>query len=121
MRGEIVRAFADERVKTAEGRKYHEMTVPALAFDGDVETKWFDFRACTGQTPKVRDAAWVAAEFRRPVRITGYAWSTADDFSERDPSSWRLQGSNDGKTWTDIHVVRGYFTTGMRNARAYEF
>ena len=121
LRGEIVRAFADERVKTAEGRKYHEMTVPALAFDGDVETKWFDFRACTGQTPKVRDAAWVAAEFRRPVRITGYAWSTADDFSERDPSSWRLQGSNDGKTWTDIHVMRGYFATGMRKARAYEF
>ncbi len=119
LRGEIVRAFADELVKTAEGRKYHATTVPAMAFDGNVETKWFDFRASTGQAPEVRAAAWVAAEFRRPVKITGYAWSTADDLSERDPSSWRLQGSNDGKTWTDIHVVRGFFATGMRNARAF--
>ena len=47
-------------------------------------------------------------------------WSTANDYNERDPSSWRLQGSNDGKTWTDIHVVCGYFATGVRNARAYE-
>ena len=45
--------------------------------------------------------------------------SSPDDLSERDPSSWRLQGSNDGKTWTDIHVVRGFFATGMRNARAF--
>ena len=77
------------------------------------------FFGADGQAPEVRAAAWVAAEFRRPVKITGYAWSTADDLSERDPSSWRLQGSNDGKTWTDIHVVRGFFATGMRNARAF--
>jgi hypothetical protein len=121
LRGEIVRAFADEQVKTTAGKMYHETTVPAMAFDGDVETKWFDFRASTSQAPEVRDAAWMAAEFKRPVKITGYAWSTANDYNERDPSSWRLQGSNDGKTWTDIHVVRGYFATGTRNARAYEF
>ena len=121
LRGEIVRAFADEQVKTTAGKMYHETTVPAMAFDGDVKTKWFDFRASTSQASEVRAAAWVAAEFKRPVKITGYAWSTANDYNERDPSSWRLQGSNDGKTWTDIHVVRGYFATGTRNARAYEF
>ena len=56
---------------------------------------------------------------RRPVKITGYAWSVADDYPERDPATWRLQGSNDGQNWTDIHAVRGFNATGARQVRAY--
>ena len=120
LRDEIVRALTDEQVKTTEGKWYHETTPPSKAFDGSVETKWFDFRASSSQTPEVRAAAWLGAEFKRPVKITGYAWSVAEDYPERDPAAWRLQGSNDGKTWTDIHVVRGYHATMVRQVRAYE-
>jgi len=121
LRGEIVRVFADEQVLTPDGRKYDPKTVPAMAFDGDIETKWFDYRGGAGKPAAVREAAWVAVELKRPVKLTGYAWSTADDHPDRDPATWRLQGSNDGKAWTDIHVVRGFSATGMRNAPAYRF
>ncbi|MBR5837627.1 MAG: hypothetical protein IKZ84_03715, partial [Victivallales bacterium] len=31
----------------------------------------------------------------------------ANDASERDPKDWVLQGSNDGKDWTDIDAQKG--------------
>ncbi len=39
--------------------------------------------------------------------ITGYAWYTANDRSERDPSAWRLQGSNDGGTINSFRPAAG--------------
>ena len=34
--------------------------------------------------------------------VTSYTITSANDFPERDPLSWSLQGSNDGSNWTTI-------------------
>jgi signal transduction histidine kinase len=41
------------------------------------------------------------------VRIDGYALTSANDFQDRDPRDWTLEGSHDGgKTWQTLDVRR---------------
>ncbi|MEY9094199.1 basic secretory protein-like protein [Paenibacillus sp. RC84] len=60
--------------------------------DGTSVTKWLTFNA-TG---------WLKFDFGKPVTIDGYALTAANDFAERDPKSWVLQGSNDNANWTSL-------------------
>ncbi|WP_308121243.1 ThuA domain-containing protein [Paractinoplanes bogorensis] len=60
--------------------------------DGDPNTKWL-VRTPTG---------WVRYELATAARITGYALTSANDSSGRDPKNWALQGSADGSSWTDV-------------------
>ncbi|WP_250002978.1 ThuA domain-containing protein [Actinoplanes sp. M2I2] len=60
--------------------------------DGDADTKWL-VRTPTG---------WVRYELASPARITGYALTSANDSSGRDPRDWTLQGSADGQAWSDV-------------------
>jgi len=78
--------------------------------------KWLDFRANAWRTPEDRDRVWLRIDFAQARRITSYNWATANDAVERDPAAWRLQGSYDGATWTDIDVRSGYVATATRNA-----
>jgi hypothetical protein len=57
--------------------------------DNDLNSKWLDF---TKFTPLVLD-------FGTLVAADGYRWATAGDADERDPVSWRVEGSEDGATW----------------------
>ena len=68
-------------------------------FDNDQKTKY-----CTpNATP------WVQYKFPDGVKpsIVAYSFRTANDAAERDPKDWVLQGSNDGKEWTDIDAQKG--------------
>ncbi len=68
-------------------------------FDNDKNTKY-----CTpNATP------WIQYQFPAGVKpsIVAYAFRTANDATERDPKEWVLQGSNDGKAWTDIDAQKG--------------
>ncbi|MEH1167789.1 ThuA domain-containing protein [Micromonospora sp. CPCC 205539] len=76
---------------TASGENPPNETKDKLT-DGDSGTKWL-VRTTTG---------WVAYELSAPKRITGYALTSANDSSGRDPRDWTLQGSADGQTWSDV-------------------
>ena len=92
---------------------------PALAFDGDLKTKWYDDRAGSPQTVK---AAWVTLEYVQPLEVTRYEWYTADQtwrYPLRSPAEWHFQGSNDNRTWTDLDVKRDVRTTAADTTRAY--
>ncbi|MBP5673916.1 MAG: discoidin domain-containing protein [Lentisphaeria bacterium] len=68
-------------------------------FDNDRNTKY-----CTpNATP------WIQYQFPDGVKpsIVAYSLRTANDASERDPKEWVMQGSNDGKAWTDIDSQKG--------------
>ncbi len=63
---------------------------PEKAFDGNTRTKY-----CT-----LSSTLWLQVRLAAgKKRIEAYALSTANDFPDRDPRNWTLQGSNDGRQW----------------------
>ncbi|MGW1157984.1 GH92 family glycosyl hydrolase [Streptomyces sp. NPDC002519] len=65
--------------------------------DGEPGTKWLTF-APTG---------WVEFDLDAPVTVVTYALTSANDFAERDPADWTLQGSTDGKDWKTLDTRTG--------------
>jgi alpha-L-fucosidase 2 len=70
----------------------------AAAADGNAGTKW-----CV--EPKGKDVVW-QIELPEPEVIGTYTFTSADDVPERDPQQWRLEGSNDGKSWSVLHEMK---------------
>ncbi|MEW2297183.1 GH92 family glycosyl hydrolase [Streptomyces sp. NPDC006743] len=65
--------------------------------DGEPGTKWLTFES-TG---------WVEFDFDKPVKITRYALTSANDYGERDPKDWTLKASADGKDWKSVDSRSG--------------
>ncbi len=101
---------------------YPAAECPPNLVDGNLSTKWLDWRLLSSHPESDHDRVWLRIDCPSLRPITGYAWYTANDFATRDPSAWRLQGSNDGgATWTDIDVRTGFAATSTRNALAGTF
>ncbi|MBK1833150.1 lectin-like domain-containing protein [Roseibacillus ishigakijimensis] len=83
---------------------------PGMIIDGDVNTKWLDFN----KSPLVFD-------FQTAQTFDAYQWTTGGDAPERDVVAWRLDGSNDGSTWTVIDMVDKHRTTGEELAFFYNY
>ncbi|MCA9151688.1 MAG: discoidin domain-containing protein, partial [Planctomycetales bacterium] len=68
---------------------------------GGGNDKW-----CCGKAGGISDnePSWVQAKLSEPFYLTSFTLSSANDVPERDPSSWALQGSNNGVDFTDIYV-----------------
>ena len=67
---------------------------------GNVNTKWLDRRI-----KDYPDYVWIQFDMAKPVNITAYSWSTANDADGRDPRDWRLLGSADGTTWAPVDYI----------------
>ena len=63
------------------------------AFDNNPNTKYLNFD---------KQNAGVTAKLNAGRAVKGFTLTTANDFSGRDPTSYKLYGSNDGATWTLI-------------------
>ena len=92
---------------------------PECAVDGNLGTKWLDFRADHNGNAARRSAVWIQFTFAEPTKLSGYRWYTANDFEERDPRDWRLLGSNDGVNWVVVDIVQGFCATSDRNKLAF--
>ena len=104
------------------GKIYPANESPAKLVDGNTSTKWLDFRILSSHPESDHDKAWLRIDYPSLRQITGYSWYTANDFPVRDPSAWRLQGSNDGgATWTDIDVQTGFSAPDGRTTLAGTF
>jgi len=66
---------------------------PLNAFDNNPNTKYLNFD---------KKNAGVTVQLNTGRAVTGFTITTANDFSGRDPTSYKLYGSNDGSTWTLI-------------------
>lgn len=71
--------------------------IAANLADANPDTKWLAF-AATG---------WVRYQLGSPGRAVRYSLTSANDAPERDPRDWRLQGSNDGSSWTTVDTRTG--------------
>ncbi|MWC30716.1 basic secretory protein-like protein [Paenibacillus sp. MMS18-CY102] len=95
----------------------------AKLYDGTSTTKWLAAQA----------SGYVRFDFAQTIALDGYAITSANDASERDPKSWTLQASNDGVSWTAIdsrsnenfynrHQRKDYAIAGNQTAyRYYQF
>ena len=66
---------------------------PANAFDNNPYTKYLNFD---------KQNAGVTIQLNAGRVVTSFKLTTANDAVERDPTSYKLFGSNDGSTWTLI-------------------
>ncbi|MFE9309156.1 GH92 family glycosyl hydrolase [Streptomyces sp. NPDC006706] len=78
--------------------------------DGESGTKWLTFEP-TG---------WVEFDFDKPVKITRYALTSANDFDGRDPKDWTLKGSTDGKDWKALDTRTGENFSERFQTRTYD-
>jgi len=92
---------------------------PECAVDGNLDTKWLDFRASHGGNAARRSAVWIQFKFAEPTKLSGYRWYTANDDEDRDPRDWRLLGSNDGVNWVVVDKVEDFEATSDRRELAY--
>lgn len=63
--------------------------------DGESGTKW-----CVGLKPN-QQPTW-KADFSKAKKISQYSLTSANDVPQRDPYTWRLEGSDDGKKWDTL-------------------
>jgi hypothetical protein len=66
---------------------------PTNAFDNNPYSKYLNFD---------KKNAGVTVQLNSGRVVTGFTLTTANDFPGRDPTSYKLYGSNDGSTWTLI-------------------
>jgi hypothetical protein len=66
---------------------------PSNAFDNNPYTKYLNFD---------KQNAGVTIQLNAGRVVTSFKLTTANDAVERDPTSYKLYGSNDGSTWTLI-------------------
>ncbi|MFI2364462.1 GH92 family glycosyl hydrolase [Promicromonospora sp. NPDC019610] len=78
--------------------------------DASSATKWLTF-ARTG---------WATYEMTEPTVVTAYALTSANDFADRDPRNWTLQGSTDGETWETIDQRSGEAFEDRFQQRVFE-
>ncbi|QEH32859.1 Thermophilic serine proteinase precursor [Aquisphaera giovannonii] len=88
----------------------------AKAFDGDSGTKWLDFSP----------TSWLQYQFAGGASyvIDQYTITSANDtatYPGRAPSSWALEGSDDGVNWTTLDVRAGQADTANFDTRTYSF
>ncbi|GAA3239059.1 GH92 family glycosyl hydrolase [Actinocorallia longicatena] len=76
---------------TATGQNAPSQGVGALT-DDTSRTQWMAFL----------DTATVETRLPAPARVEQYTLTSAADQPATDPSSWRLQASDDGTTWTTL-------------------
>lgn len=79
--------------------------------DGESGTKWLSFES----------TAWAEFDLVEPVKVVTYALTSADDHDERDPKDWTLQGSEDGKSWTDLDSRTGQTFSERLQTKSYDF
>lgn len=64
--------------------------------------KVIDNMYTTGLSGTVSGEVWIQYQSTCPVWLKGYHLIAAEKGPDGDPKSWRLQGSEDGKTWNDL-------------------
>jgi alpha-L-fucosidase 2 len=87
-------AAPETRVTSPTGHEEGDGKTIANCVDGDPGTKW-----CVDKAGKA--VSW-QVDLVQPKAVPSYALTSADDVPTRDPQVWVLEGSADGKAWTEV-------------------
>jgi hypothetical protein len=83
---------------------------PAQGVDNNPGSKWLDFNKKA-----------LVLDYGTVVNADGYRFATANDGEERDPVSWKVEGSNDNTTWTLLDEKFDYATPNARQTYTGNF
>lgn len=64
---------------------------------------------------------WMQMDLAEAKVVRMYRLTSGNDAPERDPKSWRLLGSNDGSTWTELDKQTEQYFSGRNQTVNYEF
>jgi hypothetical protein len=107
---------ASRAVTDGEGARKANDNRPIFVASGQAgntsqgDSKWND----SGMPPLQYD-------FGVTTDVNGYRICTANDSEERDPVSWRVEGSHDGANWVLVDQKTDYATTTDRNRYLPDF
>jgi alpha-L-fucosidase 2 len=79
------------------------------SMDGNVATKWCIIH-------EGRELVW-QVDAGREVALSSYALTSAEDVPARDPRTWKLEGSADGKSWALLDEKKDEPVFAGRNER----
>ena len=86
-------------------------------FDGSVDTKFY-----AGNTASGSNITWpvvVTWSYDRAITFQQYSVTAAEDAPERDPQEWKLYGSADGKTYTEIDSQSGVTFSARHDTKTF--
>jgi alpha-L-fucosidase 2 len=83
----------ETKVTSPSGHERGDGKTIANSVDGDSNTKW-----CVDKAGKA--VVW-QIELIKAKTVASYSLTSADDVPSRDPQVWVLEGSADGKAWTE--------------------
>lgn len=66
-------------------------------FDGNATSKWFSDKGFAKSFP-----CYIAWEYAKPLEVKSYSLISGNDMPARDPKSWNLYGSTNGKDYVLI-------------------
>ncbi len=95
--GDLVLQFgkgSGTRLTTPSGHDRSDNEGLEKSMDGDAGTKW-----CVNHED--RPVVW-QLELPEARSVASYTLTSANDMPGRDPQDWRLEGSADGQTWTEL-------------------
>ena len=85
------------------------------ALDGSVDTKWL--------SNGLREGSYLTITYKnnRQEYVNSYTVASANDCNVRHPSGWKVEGSDDGNTWTLLHQVTGHMWTAYKQSATFDF
>jgi hypothetical protein len=90
----------------------------AMLFDNNVNTKWYaGANQPAGTSPP--DEYIITWDYLGGIEFSEYSFTSANDMPQRNPSSWRLYGSNGGTNYELIDSRDGFMFT--RHHETYVF
>jgi len=107
--GGVVMDMADAVATNPQGNNPPDED-PEKAIGGLTDRKWLD-----------RNKGALVVEFPHGVHIDQFSFATANDHPERDPVSWRVDGSQDAATWTTLQTESDFGTSVLRLFRSNWF
>lgn len=96
---------------------YSSSEGPDKIIDGNINTKFcllnFNIYTTSGMP--------ILIEIPETVDFTSYSYVTANDSSERDPISWKLELSYDNETWFNLSEISDASITNTRKAETQKW
>jgi hypothetical protein len=81
--------------------------------DNDINTKYLTF--------SFPPDFWFQLKFSTAQVVNAYTFTSGNDSPGRDPKDWKLMGSNDGSTWTELDSRSSEVFAGRVQTKNYTF